>query len=38
MRVDARAGRVSIRLRPPSPLSLVRDKIELRASAAVEGR
>jgi hypothetical protein len=38
MRVETAAGRVSVRLRPPSPLSLVRHKIELRASAAVEER
>ena len=36
MRVESERGRVSVRLRPPSPLSVVRRKIELHASAAVE--
>lgn len=38
LRVQAGAGRVTVRLRPPSPLRLVRRKLELRASASVEGR
>src|SRR4051812_40566432 len=38
MRVDSDGGRVSVRLRPPSPLRVVRRSIELRASAAVEAR
>ena len=36
MRVESRGGRVSVRLQPPSPLSIVRRKLELHASAAVE--
>ena len=36
MRVRIADGRVSVRLRPPSPLPLVRRRIELNASAAVE--
>jgi hypothetical protein len=38
MRVESEAGPVSVLLRPPSPLSVVRRSVELRASAAVEGR
>src|SRR4051812_38153524 len=38
MRGGAGGGRVSVRRRPPSPLRLVRRSIELRATAAVEGR
>jgi hypothetical protein len=37
MRVESEAGRVSVLLRPPSPLSVVRRSVELRASAAVAG-
>src|SRR3954451_2819355 len=36
MRVQWARGRVSVRLRPPSPLPLVRRKVLIRASAAVE--
>jgi pilus assembly protein CpaE len=36
MKVESRGGRVSVLLRPPSPLELVRDAVELRASAKVE--
>jgi hypothetical protein len=36
MRISSREGRVSVRLRPPSPLAIVREKLELHASAAVE--
>jgi hypothetical protein len=36
MRVEARGGLVSVRLRPPSPLSAVREAIALRADARVE--
>ena len=35
MRVESRAGRVAVLLRPPSPLALVRDAVELHASASV---
>jgi pilus assembly protein CpaE len=35
MKVEAGGGRVSVRLRPPSPLTLVRDALELHASARV---
>jgi hypothetical protein len=38
MTVRAAAGRVSVRMRPPSPLSLVRRRIPLDASASVEAR
>jgi pilus assembly protein CpaE len=38
MHVEAGGGRVSVRLRPPSPLSLVRRKLELHASAEVQDR
>ena len=38
MRVDSQGGRVAVRLRPPSPLSLVRRKLELHASAEVQAR
>jgi pilus assembly protein CpaE len=36
LRVDSGHGRVEVRLRPPSPLALVRDQLELHASARVE--
>lgn len=35
MAVTAAGGRVSVRMRPPSPLSGVRRALELRASASV---
>jgi hypothetical protein len=35
MRVKAAGGRVSVSMRPPSPLSLVRGAVELHASARV---
>ncbi len=38
LRVEAGGGRVAVRLRPPSPLSLVRRKLELHASAEVQDR
>jgi pilus assembly protein CpaE len=38
MRVASERGRVAVRMRPPSPLSIVRRKLELHASAAVEDR
>jgi hypothetical protein len=38
MRVESEAGHVSVLLRPPSPLSVVRRSVELHASAAVEDR
>jgi hypothetical protein len=38
MRVESDAGRVSVLLRPPSPLALVRRGIELHATARVEDR
>ena len=38
MRVGLEGGRVSVRLRPPSPLPLVRHKVQLQATAAVEDR
>ena len=36
MRVQAAGGRVEVRLRPPSPLSIVRDAVVLTATARVE--
>jgi hypothetical protein len=36
MRVDSAGGRVSVRLRPPSPLSIVRRELQVHASASVE--
>jgi pilus assembly protein CpaE len=36
LRVDSGDGRVEVRLRPPSPLTFVRDELELHASARVE--
>jgi hypothetical protein len=36
MRVESRGGLVSVRLRPPSPLSAVRDAVELKANARVK--
>jgi pilus assembly protein CpaE len=36
MKVESAGGHVSVRLRPPSPLSAVRRSLELHASAAVE--
>lgn len=38
MRVESHDGLVAVRLHPPSPLGLVRHKLELHASAEVEGR
>jgi hypothetical protein len=38
MRVESDRGRVAVRMRPPSPLPIVRRRFELRASAAVEER
>ncbi|MEA2451137.1 MAG: hypothetical protein QOG63_3069 [Thermoleophilaceae bacterium] len=35
LRVESRDGHVVVHLRPPSPLSLVREKLELHASARV---
>src|SRR3954452_10572407 len=36
MRVNAAGGRVSVRMRPPSPLAAVRGALELQASAKVQ--
>src|SRR4051794_41390481 len=36
MRVESEAGRVAVLLRPPSPLALVRRKLEVHATAKVE--
>jgi hypothetical protein len=38
MHVHAEDGHVAVRLRPPSPLALVRNKLELNASAEVQSR
>jgi hypothetical protein len=36
MKVESRAGLVSVRLRPPSPLAALRGALELKADARVE--
>jgi hypothetical protein len=36
MRVTSVSGRVSVRMQPPSPLAILRRKLEVHASAEVE--
>lgn len=37
-RIDVRGGRVEVRLRPPSPLRALSERLEVSAAAAVEAR